>query len=92
MGATHNAAGLMATRFFLGFAEAAVAPGFSIITSMWYTRREQPLRQGVWFLGNVMSGLFSGPLMYAFGHVNTFSPWRVCIPHPVSNRDQTLGC
>ncbi|KAL2840392.1 MFS general substrate transporter [Aspergillus pseudoustus] len=77
MGATHNAAGLMATRFFLGFTEAAVAPGFSIITSMWYKRSEQPLRHGVWFLGNVISGLFSGPLMYAFGHVQSFPPWRL---------------
>ncbi|KAL2830795.1 MFS general substrate transporter [Aspergillus cavernicola] len=77
MGATQNAAGLMATRFFLGFTEAAVAPGFSIITSMWYTRSEQPLRHGVWFLGNVISGLFSGPLMYAFGHVHSFPPWRL---------------
>ncbi|OJJ07312.1 hypothetical protein ASPVEDRAFT_65730 [Aspergillus versicolor CBS 583.65] len=77
MGATQNAAGLMATRFFLGFTEAAVAPGFSIITSMWYKRSEQPLRHGVWFLGNVISGLFSGPLMYAFGHVHNFPPWRL---------------
>ncbi|PWY74344.1 MFS general substrate transporter [Aspergillus heteromorphus CBS 117.55] len=77
MAATHNAAGLLATRFFLGFAEAAVAPGFSIITSMWYLRSEQPVRHGVWFLGNVISGLFSGPLMYAFGHVHSFPPWRL---------------
>ncbi|PYI00166.1 putative MFS allantoate transporter [Aspergillus ellipticus CBS 707.79] len=77
MGATQNAAGLLATRFFLGFTEAAVAPGFSIIISMWYTRSEQPMRQGAWFLGNVISGLFSGPLMYAFGHIDSFPPWRL---------------
>ncbi|KAJ5511615.1 Major facilitator superfamily domain general substrate transporter [Penicillium expansum] len=77
MGATQNPAGLMATRFFLGLTEAAVAPGFSIITSMWYKRSEQPIRHGVWFLGNVISGLFSGPLMYAFGHINSFPAWRI---------------
>jgi MFS family permease len=80
MGATHNAAGLIATRFFLGFGEAAVAPGFSLITSMWYKKSEQPLRHGIWFLGNVCSGFFGGPLMYAFDHVETFSPWRVRRP------------
>lgn len=42
--ASQNANGLLVTRFFLGFFEAAVAPGFSIITAMWYKRSEQPLR------------------------------------------------
>lgn len=78
MAAPHNAAGLIATRFFLGFMEAGVAPGFSIIVSMWYKRSEQPIRNGVWFLGNVVSGFFAGPVMYAFGHVTTFSAWKVC--------------
>lgn len=36
--------GLMAVRFFLGVGEAAVAPGFSLITGMFYKREEQPIR------------------------------------------------
>lgn len=80
MGATQNAGGLITTRFFLGFAEAAVAPGFTIITSIWYTRKEQPIRHGVWFLGNVCSGFFGGPLMYAFDYVDSIQPWRVSFP------------
>jgi MFS family permease len=43
-GAVNSFGGLMATRFFLGVGEAAVAPGFALITSMFYTRKEQPLR------------------------------------------------
>jgi MFS transporter, ACS family, allantoate permease len=78
----------MATRFFLGFMEAAVAPGFSIITATWYTRSEQPVRHGVWLLGNVVSGLFASPLMYAFGHVDSFPAWRVCILLP-PNEEKT---
>jgi hypothetical protein len=35
--ACHNFTDLMVTRFFLGAFEAAVAPGFSLVTSMWYT-------------------------------------------------------
>lgn len=43
-GAVENWAGLMAARFFLGFTEAAVAPGFALIIGMFYTRNEQPSR------------------------------------------------
>lgn len=77
-GACQNARGLLAARFFLGAAEAAIAPGFSIITAMWYKRSEQPLRHGAWFLGNVAAGLFGSVLAYAIGHIHTIQPWRVC--------------
>ncbi|EXJ81045.1 hypothetical protein A1O3_07333 [Capronia epimyces CBS 606.96] len=77
MAATKNSSGLIATRFFLGFMEAAVAPGFSIIVSLWYKRSEQPLRTGVWFLGNIVSGFFAGPLMYAFGHIHSYPAWKI---------------
>lgn len=42
--ACKNFAGLATARFFLGIAEAAVAPGFSLITGMFYKRKGQPLR------------------------------------------------
>jgi hypothetical protein len=34
----------MVARFFLGVGEAAVAPGFTLLTGMFYTRAEQPVR------------------------------------------------
>lgn len=34
----------MTARFFLGVAEAAVVPGFSLITGIFYKRDEQPKR------------------------------------------------
>ncbi|KAH7360350.1 major facilitator superfamily domain-containing protein [Rhexocercosporidium sp. MPI-PUGE-AT-0058] len=74
--ATQDAAGLQATRFFLGFTEAAVAPGFGIITSMYYKRSEQPLRMGAWFMGNVCAGLFGALLAYGVGHITVIEPWR----------------
>lgn len=43
-GATQNFKGLMVARFFLGVAESAVAPGFSLLTGMFYKRKEQPAR------------------------------------------------
>lgn len=42
--AAKNFGGLMAARFFLGVGEAAIAPGFSLITGMFYKREEQPAR------------------------------------------------
>lgn len=42
--ACENYAGLVTARFFLGVGEAAVAPGFGLITGMFYKREEQPAR------------------------------------------------
>lgn len=42
--ATKNYTGLMVARFFLGVTESAVAPGFSLLTGMFYKRKEQPSR------------------------------------------------
>lgn len=37
-------AGLIVFRFILGAFEASISPCMMIIVSMWWTRREQPLR------------------------------------------------
>lgn len=77
--ATTSAAGLQATRFFLGVCEAAVAPGFSLVTAAWWRRGEQPARHGAWFMGNVAAGLFGAVLAWAVGHVDNpaIEAWRV---------------
>lgn len=41
------------------------------MTGMWYTRREQSLRYGLWFLGNDMAALFGRLLSYAIGHIDS---------------------
>ncbi|KAJ5886987.1 uncharacterized protein N7473_009661 [Penicillium subrubescens] len=75
--ACDNFTGLMITRFLLGAFEAAVAPGFSLVTGMWYTRREQPLRYGIWFLDNDMASMLGGLLTYAIGHSDSgLAAWR----------------
>jgi sugar phosphate permease len=48
LAAPHNAAGLLATRFFLGACEGVAAPGFVVITSNYYKRSEHPIRVAVW--------------------------------------------
>lgn len=44
MAATSNAAGLMALRFIMGVFEAPGLPGCTLAVTMWYTKKEQPLR------------------------------------------------
>ncbi|GAD95238.1 conserved hypothetical protein [Paecilomyces variotii No. 5] len=39
----------LAVRFLMGLAEAAVTPGLTLMTGFWYTRREIPLRQCIWY-------------------------------------------
>jgi MFS family permease len=39
-------AGFAAVRFLLGFAEGAVSPAFVTITSIWYRKKDHPLRVG----------------------------------------------
>lgn len=51
--------GMVATRFFLGFVEAAFLPGALLILSKWYTRRELTTRNAVLFCGNLISNAFS---------------------------------
>ncbi|OJJ56721.1 hypothetical protein ASPSYDRAFT_91969 [Aspergillus sydowii CBS 593.65] len=71
-----NAAGLLATRFMLGVAEAVIAPGLTIVISMWYKREEQPLRHAAWFMGNTFAGIFGSLIQYGIGHIQTIAPWK----------------
>lgn len=61
-GVVHNFAGMVATRFFLGFIEAAFLPGALLILSKWYTRRELTTRNAILFCGNLISNAFSALL------------------------------
>jgi MFS family permease len=76
--ATTNFTGLMVARFFLGVTESAVAPGFSLLTGMFYKRKEQPSRMAMWFAGNSVANGISGLLAYAIGHAHTnIASWRL---------------
>lgn len=52
--ATKNFAGLMCARFFLGVGEAAIAPGFTLLTGMFYKREEQPMRYEITYLSVIL--------------------------------------
>ncbi|KAK6072927.1 MFS transporter [Seiridium cupressi] len=39
----------LAVRFLMGVFEASVTPGLTLMTGFWFTRREIPLRQCIWY-------------------------------------------
>jgi MFS family permease len=52
-----NYSSAMAVRFFTGFFVGAVIPCLTLMTGFWYTRREIPLRQCIWFSGLGWGGI-----------------------------------
>lgn len=69
MGLVHNAAGLMAARFFLGVAEAGLFPGVAYYLSCWYKRSEFGVRSAVFFSAAALAGSFGGLLAAAIAQM-----------------------
>lgn len=82
MAACHNYGGLLAARFFLGLFEAGCLPLFSIITSQWYRRAEQPLRVAAWYSTNGLATIAASALSYGLGHIKSgvLESWQMCVP------------
>ncbi|KAL9092354.1 MAG: hypothetical protein Q9159_000862 [Coniocarpon cinnabarinum] len=60
-----------------GAAESCSDPSFMLITSMWYTRRQQPVRIGLWYTANGFGIALGGLLGYGIGHVRGALPsWK----------------
>ncbi|KZT03213.1 MFS general substrate transporter [Laetiporus sulphureus 93-53] len=76
--ACKNFAGLLVCRLFLGACEGSITAGFMIVTSMFYTRREQTLRVGYWFLMNGTAQIIIGFIAFGTLHIttSTFHPWQ----------------
>lgn len=70
MGLVHNFSGLMATRWFLGLAEAGLFPGISYYLSCWYKRSEFGIRMAIFFSGAALAGSFGGLLAAAISEMN----------------------
>ncbi|KAE8408113.1 major facilitator superfamily domain-containing protein [Aspergillus pseudonomiae] len=78
-GATRNYGGILATRFFLGLAEAGFYPGVLYHLSFWYNTDRMPLRLAFFYASGVFSGTISGLLAYAISFMNKaggLSGWR----------------
>ncbi|KAI8092875.1 putative MFS transporter [Halteromyces radiatus] len=61
---THNAAGLIACRFFLGIFECGVGPSLPFFLSLWYQKDELALRVAIYFGSSTLAGAFSGAIAY----------------------------
>ncbi|PPR01815.1 hypothetical protein CVT24_001679 [Panaeolus cyanescens] len=76
--ACKNFAGLFVVRLILGMCEGSITAGFMIVSSMFYTRNEQTLRVGYWFLMNGTAQIISGFISFGALHIKTkaFEPWQ----------------
>ncbi|KAF4168589.1 hypothetical protein CNMCM6936_001903 [Aspergillus lentulus] len=73
----HNFATLAVLRALGGALEGCADPAFLLITSMWYTREEQPIRIGIWHSGYGVGVALGGLLGYAIGHIKGALPsWK----------------
>lgn len=79
MAGCHSYPGLLATRFFLGLFEGGCLPLFSVITSQWYRRAEQPLRVAAWYGTNGAATIVASALSYGLGHIpsETLKSWQM---------------
>ncbi|KAI9441001.1 MFS general substrate transporter [Lactarius indigo] len=65
-------AGLFAVRFVLGMCEGSITSGFMIVTSMFYTRKEQSARVSCWSI--IISGFISFGALHI--HAAGLEPWQ----------------
>lgn len=77
VGLPRTFAGLAAARFVLGLTEGAVSPSFVMLTSIWYRRREHPIRVAAWVSMNGVSQIINALIMFGLGRANlVVAPWR----------------
>ncbi|KAF4947677.1 hypothetical protein FGADI_10248 [Fusarium gaditjirri] len=78
MAAGNNFASLAALRILLGAFEAAIGPGFTIITSTWYKSSEHALRHGLWYSGASVAYILGGVLTYGISHIDSaIKKWQL---------------
>lgn len=69
--AARNFATIFALRFLLGMAEANIAPACMMICSMFYTRKEQPLRMCLFLSMNGAATALGSLIGFGLGHVKS---------------------
>ncbi len=79
MAACRSYGDLLAARFFLGLFEAGCLPLFSIITSQWFRRAEQPVRVAAWYSTNGLATIAASALSYGLGHIKSdaLESWQI---------------
>ena len=77
-----NFGGIATVRFLLGMLEASVTPGFVLITSQWYTKKEQGFRTSIWFSFNGFANVLGGLIAYwvakgSLGNREAIASWKI---------------
>ena len=77
--AVHNYRTLLVARIILGIFEAAIAPSLILISSQYYTKREQAPRFSCWYCGLGIGQIVGGAVSYGFQQVKdpSFPGWRI---------------
>ncbi|TNY19526.1 major facilitator superfamily domain-containing protein [Rhodotorula diobovata] len=71
MGGANSFGSLVATRILLGCFEASCLAAFSLITTSWYRRVEQPLRVAAWYSMNGMGTIVGALVVWALSHAHS---------------------
>ncbi|ATY62312.1 Major facilitator superfamily general substrate transporter [Cordyceps militaris] len=75
--ATRDFAGLVSLRVLSGAFEAIADPAFMLVTSMYYTRAEQPSRISAWYMWNGVGVAGGGLIGYGIGQIKgALVSWR----------------
>ncbi|KAJ3710138.1 MFS general substrate transporter [Lentinula guzmanii] len=76
--ACRNFRELVVVRIILGMCEGSITAGFLLVSSMFYTRNEQMLRVGYWYLMNGTAQIATGFISFGVLHIQTkgFQPWQ----------------
>ncbi|KLO94698.1 allantoate permease [Fusarium fujikuroi] len=77
--AAKNFASLMVVRFLLGMFESCVQPAFIIMTSMWYTKREQSILTSLWYCMTGVQLMVGGIIAWGVSHYKDglIYPWQL---------------
>ena len=78
-GFVQSYSGLLATRFFLGLAEAGIFPGSFYLISFWYKREEAQTRFTIFWCSVLTATMFGGLLASAIAKmdgIRGYSSWR----------------
>lgn len=72
-----NYPGMMINRLFLGIMESAVAPGFTVLVTFWWTREEQALRTSLWYSCVGLATTLSPLVNYGLGQIHSsLASWK----------------
>lgn len=83
---------LMVLRFLLGMFESCMGPAWIVLTSMFWTRKEQPLRMCIWMGSNGIAQMGGVGISWGLGHTHNqhLSSWQLIFL--VSGQEQQKYC